>query len=53
MEEIGLEEKVTGQQASKKWEKLKKYKVCDVKFKINNYQLPNEFINQMRLLCLL
>jgi len=42
VKEIGLEEKVTGQQASKKCENLKqKYKVYDVNFKLISNCLMN------------
>ena len=44
MKEMGLEGKVTGQQAAKKWENLKqKYKVCDVLLKKKNLHLQSQY----------
>ncbi len=43
MKEMGLEGRVTGQQASKKWENLKqRYKVCDVLLKKKNLHLQSQ-----------
>ena len=52
MKEIGLEGKLTGQQAAKKWENLKqKYKVCDVRLRKKKLHLQSQY-NAMNAYCM-